>query len=105
MVRDARMQELVRRETITPLIDRVRELARELGVSTVLVTGGGGDYLDVADTVVLGLAWLDVYPFDMLPDIAWAAVILTTFAASAFLQTYQSQRMRFGDEGPPPELT
>lgn len=61
--------------------------------------------LVVADSVVLGLAWLDIYPFDMLPDIAWAAVILTTFAASAFLQTYQSRRMRFGDEGPPPELT
>ena len=52
MVRDARMQALVRKETITPLIDRVRELAED-GVSTVLVTGGGGDYLDVADTVVL----------------------------------------------------
>jgi len=52
MVRDARMQELVRQETITPLIDRVRELL-EAGVSTVLVTGGGGDYLDVADTVIL----------------------------------------------------
>jgi predicted ABC-class ATPase len=52
MVRDARMQELVERETITPLIDRVQELL-ELGVSTILVTGGGGDYLDVADTVLL----------------------------------------------------
>ncbi len=52
MVRDARMQELVRKEPITPLIDRVRELL-ELGVSTVLVTGGGGDYLEVADTVIL----------------------------------------------------
>lgn len=53
LVRDARMQALVKEETITPLIDRVRELRRELGVSTILVTGGGGDYLDVADTVVL----------------------------------------------------
>jgi predicted ABC-class ATPase len=52
MVRDARMQELVERETITPLIDRVHELLG-LGVSTILVTGGGGDYLDVADTVLL----------------------------------------------------
>lgn len=52
MVRDARMQELVKRETITPLIDRVRELL-ELGVSTILVTGGGDDYIDVADTVLL----------------------------------------------------
>ncbi len=52
MVRDARMQQLVRKEPITPLIDRVRELA-ERGTSVVLVTGGGGDYLEVADTVVL----------------------------------------------------
>ena len=52
MVRDARMQDLVRKETITPLIDRVDEL-KEDGVHTILVTGGGGDYLDVADTVVL----------------------------------------------------
>ncbi len=53
LVRDARMQRLVRRETITPLIDRVRELHQRLGVSTVLVTGGSGDYLDVADRVLL----------------------------------------------------
>lgn len=52
MVRDARMQELVLRETITPLIDRARELV-ERGVSVILVTGGGGDYLDVADRVIL----------------------------------------------------
>jgi len=53
LVRDARMQRLVRQETITPLIDRVRELHERLGVSTLLVTGGSGDYLDVADRVLL----------------------------------------------------
>ena len=53
LIRDARMQELVQRETITPLIDRVRSLHDELGVSTVLVVGGSGDYLEVADTVIL----------------------------------------------------
>ena len=53
LVRDARMQELVQRETIVPFVDRVRELSREHGVSTLLVLGGSGDYLDVADHVVL----------------------------------------------------
>lgn len=53
LIRDARMQELVKRETITPLIDRARDLTDELGVSLVLVVGGSGDYLDVADNVVL----------------------------------------------------
>ncbi len=54
MVRDARMQALVHpdREPITPFVDRVRELHDTLGVSTVLVMGGSGDYFDVADTVI-----------------------------------------------------
>lgn len=53
LIRDARMQQLVARETITPLIDRVRQLHQGAGVSTVLVVGGSGDYLEVADTVLL----------------------------------------------------
>jgi predicted ABC-class ATPase len=53
LIRDARMQALVREETITPLIDRVRELHETLGASTLLVIGGSGDYLDVADHVFL----------------------------------------------------
>jgi len=53
LTRDARMQRLVERETITPLLDRVRELFERLGVSTVMVVGGNGDYLDVADRVIL----------------------------------------------------
>lgn len=57
LVRDARMQELVRRETITPLIDRVQALLPDHGVSTVLVIGGVGDYLDVADRVLLMEDW------------------------------------------------
>ena len=53
MVRDERMRELVRLEPITPFIDLVRPLHRSLGVSTVVVVGGVGDYLDVADRVIL----------------------------------------------------
>jgi predicted ABC-class ATPase len=54
MVRDGRMQRLVPRpaEPIVPLLERVRELYRSFGVSTLLVTGGSGDYLEVADTVI-----------------------------------------------------
>jgi predicted ABC-class ATPase len=54
MIRDRRMQALVPKEgePITPFVDRVRELHRELGVSSVLVLGGSGDYLEVADAVV-----------------------------------------------------
>ncbi len=54
MVRDARMQALVRKENepITPFLDRVRELYEDHGVSSVIVMGGCGDYFDVADTVI-----------------------------------------------------
>jgi predicted ABC-class ATPase len=55
MVRDARMQALVSRqhEPITPFLERVRELHDALGVSTVLVMGGCGDYFDAADCVIM----------------------------------------------------
>ena len=54
MIRDRRMQALVRGEDepITPFIDRVRSLHNDAGASTVLVIGGSGDYLDVADRVI-----------------------------------------------------
>lgn len=54
MIRDARMQALVADddEPITPFIDRARQLYEEMGVSTVMVVGGAGDYFDVADTVI-----------------------------------------------------
>ena len=46
MIRDRRMQELVKKahEPITPFIDKVRQLYRDQGVSTLLVMGGSGDY-------------------------------------------------------------
>ncbi len=55
MIRDARMQELVaqEKEPITPLIDRIGSLRDDHGVSTVLVMGGSGDYLEVADHVLM----------------------------------------------------
>lgn len=63
MVRDARMQALIRKEhePITPFVERIRELSDTLGVSTVLVMGGCGDYFDAADTVI---ALRDFLPLD-----------------------------------------
>ena len=55
MIRDARMQRLVSddKEPITPLLHRVREIYRRNGISTVIVMGGSGDYLEAADTVIM----------------------------------------------------
>ncbi|MBL7019758.1 MAG: ABC-ATPase domain-containing protein [Nitrospinaceae bacterium] len=54
MIRDARMQALIAsdQEPITPLVDRIEELYKVFGVSTLLVMGGSGDYFDTADHVI-----------------------------------------------------
>lgn len=55
MIRDERMRQLVSaaQEPITPLIDRIRGLADEgRGTSLILVMGGSGAFLDVADLVL-----------------------------------------------------
>ncbi|MEE4255319.1 MAG: ABC-ATPase domain-containing protein [Desulfuromusa sp.] len=64
MIRDQRMRQLVpdSQEPITPLLYRVRELYEKEGVSSIIVTGGSGDYLSVADRVIM----MDKYlPFDV----------------------------------------
>jgi len=57
MIRDKRMQTLIskEKEPITPFLDRVRELYINYDISTILVMGGCGDYLDVADYVIMML--------------------------------------------------
>jgi predicted ABC-class ATPase len=54
MIRDHRMQELIakEKEPITPFVDKIRQLHTDLGISTILVMGGSGDYFDVADRVI-----------------------------------------------------
>ena len=54
MTRDARMRVLVpaSAEPITPFLDRVTQLYERVGISSVLVIGGAGDYFDVADAVI-----------------------------------------------------
>ncbi|KGX90674.1 ABC transporter ATPase [Pontibacillus halophilus JSM 076056 = DSM 19796] len=55
MIRDERMQELVvkEKEPITPFVDKVKGMRDELGVSTILVMGGSGDYFEAADEVIM----------------------------------------------------
>jgi predicted ABC-class ATPase len=64
MIQDRRMQELIGadHEPITPFVDRVRELHEHFGVSSILVLGGSGDYLELADFVV---AMRDYRPSDV----------------------------------------
>jgi predicted ABC-class ATPase len=85
MIRDRRMQELVQKahEPITPFIDKVRQLYQDLGVSTILVMGGSGDYFEVADTVI----WMNNYrPFAVTQE------------ARAIAQKFPVQRLAEGGE-------
>lgn len=54
MIRDEIMQKLVckEKEPITPFIEIVRALYEQLNISTILVVGSSGDYLDIADKVI-----------------------------------------------------
>lgn len=85
MIRDQRMQELVAKdkEPITPFVDKVQQLYRELGVSTILVIGGSGDYFEVADRVV---CMIDYLPHDLTEE------------AKGIAETHRSQRKHEGGE-------
>jgi len=85
MIRDHRMQELVskEREPITPFIDKIRQLHRDLKVSTVLVIGGSGDYFDVADCVI---CMVEYKPVDMTDE------------ARAIAEKYKAERKSEGGD-------
>ena len=53
MARDGRMRALVMDESITPLLYRVNGLYNSHGISSVVVVGGVGDWLDVPHNVIL----------------------------------------------------
>ncbi len=53
MARDGRMRALIQDESITPLLYRVNGLYDSLGISSIVVVGGVGDWLDVPNNVLL----------------------------------------------------
>ncbi|WP_206832701.1 ABC-ATPase domain-containing protein [Alicyclobacillus fructus] len=77
LVRDARMQALVAKsgEPITPYLDKARQLLDEYGISTIMVAGGLGDYLDIADCVIK----MDAYiPHDVTDEAKRIAAAIPT---------------------------
>ncbi|WP_315584666.1 ABC-ATPase domain-containing protein [Actinomyces viscosus] len=98
LIRDSRMRELVAsdREPITPLVDRITALFRRRGVSTVMVMGGSGDYLDVADRVLL----MDAYH---LRDVTERArqVVADQPRPLTELEDFAAPRQRVPEPAPP----
>ncbi len=83
LIRDKRMQHLVKKEfePITAFIDRVRDLFEMHGISTVLVLGGSGDYLEVADQVI---QMIEYKPYDV------------TIEAKKIVEQHPSERVHEG---------
>ena len=73
MIRDHLMKQLITKEPITPFTDRVNEMYGKRGISTILVIGGSGEYLSVADNIYM----MDEYIISNVTDIAKDLVYLS----------------------------
>lgn len=53
MIRDSVIRQLVQKEPIIPFTDRVRSIYGQTGISTILVIGGSGEYLQRSDLCLM----------------------------------------------------
>ncbi len=55
LIRDEIIQKVILKEwePITPFIDQAKNIYKKYGISTILVTGGAGDYFEIADKIIL----------------------------------------------------
>ncbi|WP_267642819.1 DUF7344 domain-containing protein [Haloarchaeobius amylolyticus] len=60
--------------------------------------------LGAVSCALCAAVWGNVYPFTVLPDVAWAMLISVSFTVSAAIHIYYEQNMRLGDLEIPPEL-
>lgn len=54
--------------------------------------------------LLLVAIWLEVWPFVLLPDIAWTGVIVAMICVVAVVQYYDKKRMQLGKGPKPPEI-
>lgn len=53
--------------------------------------------------VAATLAWIDLGPFGVVPDVAWAGLASITITLVAAAHTYANRNRRLGSGSPPPE--
>ena len=102
MIRDRMMKELIEKEPITPFTDRVNELHKANGVSTILVIGGSGEYLSVADKIYMMEDYLIHDVTDKSKNICSSYNVTSVFPSSANWQqcrTLYSDRFSSYPEG------
>ena len=113
LARDELMRTLIPpdREPITPMVEHVRPLMRTCGVSTVIVVGGVGDYLRVADTVIGMNAYRAedlrdsvselVGPVSDLSDGTWSSPMARTVSPASLapgkIKAGDDRRIRYGE--------
>jgi DNA-binding transcriptional ArsR family regulator len=60
--------------------------------------------LGAVNAALVSVAMLGVWPFAVLPDLAWAAFVVTTMLVSATVHVYNDSVQRLGNREKPPEL-
>ncbi|WP_435180333.1 DUF7344 domain-containing protein [Halorussus sp. AFM4] len=58
--------------------------------------------LGAVSAALLTVAYVDIVPFDALPDAAWAGLCVAALVVSGAVDTYYDRKRRLGGEGPPP---
>ncbi len=72
MIKDERMEALIEKEPIMPFVERISEMKERFGISTIIVAGGAGEYLNVADRVIL---MEDFLPKDVMDKVEKLKII------------------------------
>lgn len=60
--------------------------------------------LGAVNAGLVAAVFADAWPMVMLPDVAWAAFMITTIVASALVHIYHDSANRLGANDTPPEL-
>lgn len=60
--------------------------------------------LSAVSGALLAAVWLGVYPFTLVGNLAWGAVIVGMFAVSAAVDTYYKSKRELGGSGSPPDI-
>ncbi len=97
MIRDRMMKELIEREPITPFTDRAQELHNRQGVSTILVIGGSGEYLSVADRIYMMEDYCIQQVTERAKDICAFYGVINDFPAACGSGGWTQNRVLFAD--------
>ncbi|RLM53759.1 hypothetical protein DVK02_12385 [Halobellus sp. Atlit-31R] len=59
--------------------------------------------LSAVGAALLVVAWLDFFPFGMLPDVGWAGLVVLSFLVSSLFHYRSHEQARVGARDRPPE--